>query len=467
MHFNTALRSFVLPVLICTAVANLPSLAADARMPEPSGSGSTSPEIPIDSVRPVRQLPAEQPQPDAVQWDEVRGASVRFLGLMHGFRWLTEPGTRAGGIGLGQGYINSVTNMHGWSDGDPFYVNYIGHPMQGSVAARIFQMNDPRFSRVEFGSSPTYWKSRLRGAAYSALFSAQFELGPLSEASIGHIQAHYPQQGLVDHVVTPALGLGWTVAEDAVDRYLIKAIEDRTTNPWVRLLVRSGLNPTRTLASVLNGRVPWYRENRAGVYSYTAGTNILEETPTPISDQSTFEFTAGPGYRTFAGKGCIGGGAEAAWRLSRSWMLAADVNGCKLRGLETNFSGDALVYQVGPRWSPNSNGRWAPYAHVLVGGIKVTHEQLYPEKKKLADLANPSHDPAIAERLHDSYTRQEEANGLAISAATGVDYKLTRALALRVASVEYLRSSIGTLGGLNYNQGLQLSTGLVLRMGTW
>jgi hypothetical protein len=39
---------------------------------------------------------------------------------MHGFRWLTEPGTRASGAGLGTGYVRSVFNLHGWADGDPF-----------------------------------------------------------------------------------------------------------------------------------------------------------------------------------------------------------------------------------------------------------------------------------------------------------------------------------------------------------
>jgi hypothetical protein len=74
--------------------------------------------------------------------------SFRFLALMHGFRRLTERGTRA--------------------DGDPFYVKYVGHPMQGSVAGRIWLLHDPRYGNAEFG----------RAAAFAWACSEQFEIGP-------------------------------------------------------------------------------------------------------------------------------------------------------------------------------------------------------------------------------------------------------------------------------------------------
>src|SRR3954453_10749548 len=75
------------------------------------------------------------PKPERVEWLDLGGSALRFVGIMHGFRLATEPGTRAGGFGLGTGYTESVANLHGWADGDPFYVNYVGHPMQGSVSA--------------------------------------------------------------------------------------------------------------------------------------------------------------------------------------------------------------------------------------------------------------------------------------------------------------------------------------------
>jgi hypothetical protein len=147
--------------------------------------------------------------------------------------------------------------------------------------------------------------------------------------------------------------------------------------------------------------------------------------------------------------------------------MVLDVNGCKLLGLETNRSGDALLYQVGPRWTPATAGKWSPYAHVLIGGMKITHEQLFPEKKKLVEQSNPDIDPRYSYLLHDQYTTSEEADGFAFSAGTGVDYRLNNALAIRVAGVEYSRTTIANLGGLSYGHGLQVSTGMVLRLGTW
>ena len=62
-------------------------------------------------------------------------ASGRFLAVEHAFRLATEPGTRDGLKGKFFGnYARAVGSIHGWSDGDEFYVNYVGHPAQGSVA---------------------------------------------------------------------------------------------------------------------------------------------------------------------------------------------------------------------------------------------------------------------------------------------------------------------------------------------
>ena len=58
------------------------------------------------------------------------------------------------------------------------------------------------------------------------------------------------------------------------------------------------------------------------------------------------------------------------------------------------------------------------------------------------------------------------AGVLVFLAGTGVDIRLNPAFALRLASVEYARSWAPSVSR-SYNQGLQLSTGMILRMGTW
>ena len=172
-------------------------------------------------------------QAEGIQWRPLLEQSLYFLGVQHGFRLATEKGTRGGFSGpYLRNVAKSIGSLRGWSDGDVALVNYVGHPMQGAVTGYIFAQNDPRYRRVQFGTSRAYWKGRLRATAYSFAYSTQFEIGPISEASIGTIQSRWPQQGLVDHVVTPVIGLGWQVAEDAVDRLVIQKIEDRIGNRW-------------------------------------------------------------------------------------------------------------------------------------------------------------------------------------------------------------------------------------------
>jgi len=45
--------------------------------------------------------------------------------------------------------------------------------------------------------------------------------------------------------------------------------------------------------------------------------------------------------------------------------------------------------------------------------------------------------------------------------------KLNNALSYRVAKLEYSHSWTKELNGIKYQNGLQFTTGLVLRMGTW
>jgi opacity protein-like surface antigen len=136
-------------------------------------------------------------------------------------------------------------------------------------------------------------------------------------------------------------------------------------------------------------------------------------------------------------------------------------------GLPTNLSGDALAFQLGPRWTPIPTGKWSPYGHVLVGGMKVTQETMFPEKKAEVEAANQNIDPMLAYTLHDQYTSHAESTGLAVTAGAGVDYKLSAALALRVANFEYLYSNARPVNGSQYASGFQFTTGVVLRLGTW
>jgi len=93
------------------------------------------------------------------------------------FRLATEGDMRKGLKGpFLQNYVDSVRNIQGWNDGDPLFVNYIGHQMEGA--------------------------------------------------------------------------------------------ELRTHNHAKRLLLRSVFNPTRGLSNMLQGKVPWHRVTRPGVWEF-------------------------------------------------------------------------------------------------------------------------------------------------------------------------------------------------------
>jgi hypothetical protein len=422
----------------------------------------------------------ESPSARVVDWGGLARDSLLFLALENAFRCATEQGTRdAFSKPFVRGYLNSLGNMHGWHDGDPFYVNYLGHPMQGAISGDIWTHNDRAYRDIEFGRNRRYWKGKLRGGAYSYIYSVLFEIGPASEASIGNVQALYPAQGFVDHVVTPVIGLGWSITEDALDQYLVRRVESRTGNPWIRGLVRSGLNPARSMANTMSLQWVWHRDNRPGVRFYNPKNEelmaALKERNTapfrvaPPPGVAPFEVTMSPLFRSYIGddhKGsCAGGGGSAATRLAQQWQFIVDVSGCKLLGLHQNLSGDSLSYLTGVRWTARASARWNPHAELLVGGTKLTQELIYPELKQQVDL--------IAEQAgsprprHSAYSQHWETNGFAIQAGSGVDVKLNNALSIRAVSLAYAHSWTDSLNGINYQNGVQVSTGLVLRMGTW
>ena len=426
-------------------------------------------------LKPIRE-DAEQ----RVDWAHLFGQSLAFLSFEHAFRCATEEGTREGfSVPLFRGYLEAVGNLHGWNDGDPFLVNYVGHPMQGAVSGYLWTHNDRAYRDIQFGQNRRYWKGKLRAAAFSYVYSVLFEIGPVSEATVGHIQSEYPQQGFVDHIVTPVIGLGWSITEDALDQYLIRLLEAHSKNRWTILFVRSGLNPSRSMANVLAFKPPWHRDNRPGLLSNQLQDvefidalrerSTAYEPVTPPPGVAPFEFNLTTKVKTYWGERhgdrCVGGGGAAGLRMTAQWQFVVDISGCKLLGLYTNLSGDSLTYLAGLRWIPKPSKRLAPHAAVLIGGTKLTQELIYPELKKAVEAAaKPSDDPNA---LYSQYSKHWETNGLTIQIGSGVDVKLNSALAFRVAELEYSRSWTQDMNGHSYRNALQLTSGLILRTGTW
>jgi hypothetical protein len=226
------------------------------------------------------------PHAESFHWWPALEQSFYFLLIEHGFRIADDPFLRylLWHKPFWHDYIASTRhfNMNQWGDGDDFIVNYVGHPMEGGVTGYIQIQNDPRGRSLVFGMNRDYWTSRLKAMAWAAVYSAQFEIGPiLSEAAIGNEGGYYYRPGCdpyltcsrpdgrkpitnntgwVDFVVTPTVGMGWIVLEDVIE----KEVTDRWApgqpdDPLKWKIVRGALSPTHVMSNFVAGKVPWYR----------------------------------------------------------------------------------------------------------------------------------------------------------------------------------------------------------------
>jgi hypothetical protein len=204
-----------------------------------------------------------RPSLSRVGWRGALEDSFRLLVIEHTWRVMFQVKTRRELAGpFLRDYVQSVRWPRQWDDGDSPLINYVGHPIHGAAAGRIWLDHSVSDRDLPLGMSRAYWASRARAVAWAASYSVQFEVGLLSEASIGNVGRRPEHAGWVDHVVTPAGALALTVAEDALDRYFVEWIERRSSNRALTLAVRVLLNPGRSLANVSQGRLPWFRFTR-------------------------------------------------------------------------------------------------------------------------------------------------------------------------------------------------------------
>lgn len=199
---------------------------------------------------------------DKFHWKSAILQSLMIQGVQHSYALVIQEKTRRALKGpFFQDYIDSIKGVRGWSDGNKFFTNYIAHPMQGAMTGFIFLQNNDRMKRQKFGESKQYWKDRFKAFVWSTAWSTNWELGPISQSSIGNVGL-YDHQGYVDLVMTPTAGTGWMVVEEAFDRYIIRHIEKQ--NFTVKVFSRMLLNPMRSVANVLRFKKPWYRDRVFG-----------------------------------------------------------------------------------------------------------------------------------------------------------------------------------------------------------
>lgn len=168
----------------------------------------------------------------------------------------------------------------GWDDGDPKLYSYVGHPIQGALTGYIQIQNDPKGEKLEFENTRAYWHSRFKALLWNAVYSTQWNIGPLSELTVEKYGTHARSPwnrdgswpctqkpcvngvGQVDLVMTPIGGFGWLLMEDVLDKKIVEPLEGATRNSFLINTARCALNPIRGGANILHGKAPWYRASR-------------------------------------------------------------------------------------------------------------------------------------------------------------------------------------------------------------
>ena len=97
---------------------------------------------------------------------------------------------------------------------------------------------------------------------------------------------------------------------------------------------------------------------------------------------------------------------------------------------------------------------------------KITEEQIYP---KLRDyyLNNPKFAQVSEDELYHKYATQYATSAGTVAGGVGLDLRLHPAVAIRIASLEYRHAFLHPIQGREYSDGFSISTGIVMRMGTW
>jgi hypothetical protein len=282
-----------LPTETCSPPVQIGLLSACLTPPPPKFTVAED-KLELSLAKPVQA--ASHPT-EKTHWKAAFWQSFGFLVVGHAFRLANDSGARylLFHKPFWHDYWASADNFHmsQWGDGDSFLVNYIGHPMEGAVYGDIFLNNDPKGRATRFGRSSNYWYSRLKAMAWATAWEAYFEIGPIfSEAAIGneggftyvpncgyypcdkypgkHFKPPTNNTGWVDFVITPTVGMGWIVLEDAIEREFVDRLAKDSPALKYKIL-RGSLAPSHTFANLFAGKKPWFRYSEEGSFTQNFG----------------------------------------------------------------------------------------------------------------------------------------------------------------------------------------------------
>jgi hypothetical protein len=275
--------------------ANEPTLNLVLESPAAASVGESGGAV---KAMPTEREMAREELNEGCETGRIRGkqCKVHWLPILwQSFEWLTAQ--HSGNILLDTETRHDLTSnpywstyvycvehyrWYQWSDDTTWIVHNIGHPMMGAIVSSIFEQNDPKGRALTYENNGNYWRSRLKAMAYSAVYSAQWKVGPVSEASIGnsgrntyyvpHLGRTTNETGFQDFVITPVYGFGWNVGEDAIDRYIMPHVHAHVKNRFY-LTTLFWMTPCKSAANILRWKPTYYRDTASAPTSTDSGTN--------------------------------------------------------------------------------------------------------------------------------------------------------------------------------------------------
>jgi hypothetical protein len=391
--------------------------------------------------------------PERYNWGGLIAQSFFFNGIESAFRIASDDQIRylVAKKPFWHDYVASMKqfNMRRWNDGDEFLVNYVGHPMQGSVSAYIEIQNSPKDRELEISATRDYWMSRFKGFLWSVAFSTHSEISPLGEAGIGNeggwtypiANCHRPcpewnpktmhytnNTGWVDFIITPTVGMLWVFAEDALDRYVSDRVQGTDQVSLFPKILRGSINPSRSFANMLRLKKPWYRDFQHDEIAerMRPGIHMLRSDEEIAQQQKLRRFSIAGHYRSMPlgtyTHSCVlcfdghGGGLEADYFIT-PWLTASF----------------ALDKQQG---LSNKNATVDGTALFTGFGIRLVHDRphnTFSFAIRPGFVLDNAVAPAYVDAVTGRYVPSQSSSMKHIAATLLVanDYKITRTFAIR------------------------------------
>ena len=235
--------------LTLVAAAVMPAVAQELELPDDTATVQGIAVEPAARNALAAQSPGDH-HDRGINWRPVLSESLLYLTAQHLARFTEEKTAKRLGGPFVNDWFDSVRSLKRFGDGGKITTNWVAHPMMGSVTTHILGQNDPEYLANKIGSGNGYWRAKGKQFLFATAYSIQFEIGPLSESSLGNIH-----QASIDLWLTSTLGTVWSVGEDLAAQHVLLPM--RAKHPiWANTLTVL-LNPTRAFANVLAFKRPW------------------------------------------------------------------------------------------------------------------------------------------------------------------------------------------------------------------